>query len=117
MLDAPESLPDDATELKALVLSQQAGMRRHRFGARSEALDQLELLWEGEEIAAAAEARVETSSEREPKAQPKRKPLSAHLPLYRQSQIYGCEAIEIELSTLADWVDRRRGLGAHPEAL
>jgi transposase len=104
MLDPRDSLPDDAAALKAMVLSYQAentaqqaeirtrdlmieklkhqlaGMRRHRFGARSEGLDQLELLLEGEEIAAAAEARVEKSSEQEPKVQPKRKPLPDHLP-------------------------------------
>ncbi len=85
MLDARDSLPDDAAELKAMVVvreaeiaaqkteimardaeirtrdlmieklkHQLAGLRRHRFGAKSEALDQLELLVEGEEIAAAA---------------------------------------------------------------
>jgi len=34
---------------------QLAGMQRHRFGASSEALDQLTLMLEDEEIAAAAE--------------------------------------------------------------
>ena len=98
MLDARDILPDDATELKALVLSQQAeirtrdlmieklkhqlaGMRRHRFGAKSEALDQLELRLESEEIAQALETGpAETAPRREPKARPKRKPLPAHLP-------------------------------------
>jgi transposase len=33
-----------------------------------------------------------------------------HLPLYRQSQIYGREGIELERSTLADWVGRSTAL-------
>ena len=79
MLDAQATLPDDADELKALVLAQRAeivirnaeitvreaeirsrdvlieklkqqlaGMRRNRFGASAEALDQFELVLEGE---------------------------------------------------------------------
>lgn len=27
-----------------------------------------------------------------------------HLPLYRQSQIYGREGMQLERSTLADWI-------------
>ena len=109
MLEARDSLPDDAAELKAMVVAREAeiaaqraeirtrdlmieklkhqlaGMRRYRFGAKSEALDQLEMLLEGEEIAAAAEAKVERAFEQEPKAQPKRKPLPDHLP--REEQV------------------------------
>jgi len=108
MLDAPDSLPEDAADLKALVRAQQteiaardaeirsrdvlieklkhqlAGMRRDRFGASSEALDQLELVLEGEEIAHAAETSPETTASPAPKARPqykpKRKPLPHHLP-------------------------------------
>ena len=97
MLDHAQDLPDDTVQLKAMVVAyvaeirtrdllieklkhQLAGLRRHRFGAKSEALDQLELLLEGEEIAAAAEVQVETASRSEPKGQPKRKPLPDHLP-------------------------------------
>ena len=29
-----------------------------------------------------------------------------HLPLYRQSEIYAREGVELERSTLADWVGR-----------
>ena len=221
MLDARNSLPDDAAALKAIVVAREAeiaahkseirardllieklkhqlaGMRRHRFGARSEALDQLELLLEGEEIAAAAdEFKVERAVGA--KLQPKRKPLpdhlprdeqvitpgeicgrcggklkrlgedvteeleyvpgrfrvnrivrpklscsccetihqaplpsrpiergrpgpgllahvlvskyADHLPLYRQSQIYAREGIELERSTLADWVGKSAAL-------
>jgi len=98
-------MPDAAAELKAMVVAyeaeirardllieklkhQLAGLRRHRFGAKSEALDQLELLLEGEEIVAAAnEAKIERSSRQEPKGQPKCKPLPDHLP--REEQVIG----------------------------
>ncbi|MDP6953983.1 MAG: IS66 family transposase [Alphaproteobacteria bacterium] len=102
MLDAQATLPDDADELKALVLAQQAeissrdvlieklkhqlaGMRRNRFGASAEALDQLELVLEGEEIAAAAEAKPEAPADlATPKRRPRRKPLPGHLPRTEQ---------------------------------
>jgi transposase len=97
MLETNESLPNDAAELKALVASyraelrtrdllieklkhQLAGLRRHRFGATSETLDQLELVLEGEEIAHAAEIRRTTPRSAAPKARPKRRPLPDHLP-------------------------------------
>ena len=101
MLNTAQNLPDEPTELKHLVglLSsevksqallieklqhQLAGMRRQRFGASSEALDQLQLTLEDEEIAKATEVvtTLDTSpdSEPEPKTQPKRKPLPDHLP-------------------------------------
>ena len=224
MLDARDELPDDAAALKAMVVArdaeivardaeirardllieklkhQLAGMRRHRFGAKSEGLDQLELLLESEEIAAAADGQVEIETAASEKAQPKRRPLpdhlprdeqviapvgdacgrcggrlkrlgedvteeleyvpgrfrvnrivrpklscarceaihqapstlapdreragpgpgllahvlvskfSDHLPLYRQSQIYSREGVELERSTLADWVGRSAAL-------
>ena len=105
MLNTAQNLPDEPTELKHLVglLSsevksqallieklkhQLAGMRRHRFGASSEALDQLQLTLEDEEVAQAAErAEVPAASpdtETEPKAQPKRKPLPDHLPRHEE---------------------------------
>lgn len=106
MLNTAQNLPDEPTELKHLVglLSsevksqallieklkhQLAGMRRHRFGASSEALDQLQLTLEDEEVAQAAErveAPLDTSPdiETEPKAQPKRKPLPDHLPRHEE---------------------------------
>lgn len=63
---------------------QLAGMRRHRFGSSSEALDQLELTLEEEEIAQAAETPVEDVAEAPisdgAKRKPKRKPLPEHLP-------------------------------------
>ncbi|MGE3643298.1 MAG: IS66 family transposase [Beijerinckiaceae bacterium] len=63
---------------------QLAGMRRHRFGSSCEALDQLELILEEEEIAQAAETPVEDVAEAPisdgAKRKPKRKPLPDHLP-------------------------------------
>ena len=102
MLEEAHSLPDDVTALKAMVLAsraelaardaelrnrdvlieklkhQLAGLRRQRFGATSEALDQLELGLEDEEIARAAEAPPEPTPAT--KKQPKRRPLPDHLP-------------------------------------
>ena len=102
MLEAAHSLPDDIAALKAMVLAsraelaardaelhnrdllieklkhQLAGLRRQRFGATSEALDQLELGIEDEEIARAAEVLPEPPAAT--KSQPKRRPLPDHLP-------------------------------------
>ena len=95
MLDEAQSLPDDIAALKAMVLTsraelrnrdllieklkhQLAGLRRQRFGDHlSEALDQLELGLEDEEIARAAEAPPEPTPGA--KRQPKRRPLPEHL--------------------------------------
>lgn len=225
MLDAAHTLPDDPARLKDMVAElasenqalsgelksrdllieklkhQLAGLRRHRFGTSSEALDQLELVLEGEEIAAAAENRrgeALAHSQETPLSRAKRKPLpehlprdeqvlspgtvcedcggelrplgedvteeleyvpgrfrvnrivrpklscrccetihqapmvsrpiergrpgpgllahvlvskyADHLPLYRQSQIYGCEGVELDRSTLADWVGQSAAL-------
>jgi transposase len=99
MLDDAQELPNDPAILKGLVASlaselkfrdllieklkhQLAGQRRHRFGSRSESLDQLELTLEEEEIALAAEApvRQDTAAAPDKKRQPKRRPLPDHLP-------------------------------------
>ena len=91
MLDGAKNLPDDPSELKALVTllaselknrdlkiadlqHRLAGLNRHRFGSTSESLDQLRLALENEEIAVAA---VEPASPKvtEAKAKPRRKPL------------------------------------------
>jgi transposase len=104
MLNTPQNLPDDPARLKDMVsiLSaelqsrdtlieklklQLAGMRRQKFGTSSEALDQLELTLEGEEIAAAAEEAGEKkqSSPGRQKKKPVRKPLPDHLP--REDQV------------------------------
>ena len=112
MLDSAQTLPDDPSRLRDMVATlasecrtlmgelksrdilieklkhQLAGMRRHRFGSGSEASDQLELVLEGEEIAAAAtvqEAGDEQAVPPKAKGQPKRKPLPDHL--VREDQI------------------------------
>ena len=63
---------------------QLANLRRHRFGAKSDALDhiidQLELALEEAEIAASRKRHDTRCVEPEPKGQPKRKPLPDHLP-------------------------------------
>lgn len=93
-----KNLPDDAAQLKNLVAAlsselrvrdtlidklkhQLAGLRRQKFGASSEAIDQLELVLEGEEIAAAADVAPDEKSTATPppRKQPKRKPLPDHL--------------------------------------
>ena len=75
------------TELHAMTLmieklkAQLARMRRDRFGASSESLDQLELLIETMETERAERtAQSGSSPTEEPKVQPKRKALPEHLP-------------------------------------
>ena len=99
MLDDAKDLPNDPAALKGLVVSlaselkfrdilieklkhQLAGMRQHRFGSRSEALDQLTLTLEDQEIAASAQepAPDDADQPEAPKGKPKRKPLPGHLP-------------------------------------
>jgi len=66
---------------------QLAGMQRHRFGARSETLDQLNLTLEDEEVARAAEQAAKGDDSHvvpPPKDKPKRKPLPDHLPRHEQ---------------------------------
>jgi len=97
MLDALKSLPKDPDELRDLVVllskelqgrdmkiakleHQLRGQLQHRFGSKSESLEQLNLFVENLEIAEAAEAPepVEPTSP-ETKVKPKRKPLPEHL--------------------------------------
>ncbi|MDP5335456.1 MAG: IS66 family transposase [Paracoccaceae bacterium] len=108
MRDTPADLPDDVAALQAIIALQNeklsifeteirarddrieklkhqlAVLRRHRFGQRSEALDQLELALEEEEIARAAAPRSDDKDAAcepvgEPKRKPRRKPLPDHL--------------------------------------
>jgi len=97
MLNDLESLPNDPDELRGMVtilakeVKSQAlfieklqhqlhGANRHRFGSTSEALDQLQLSLENEEIAVAAEKSGTPEPEAsEPKNKPRRKPLPEHL--------------------------------------
>ena len=109
MLDAVQTLPDDPSRLQDMVAAlalenkalsgeltardvlieklkhQLVGLRRRRFGSSSEVLDQLEMVLEGEEIAAAQEAQGEQIVPSKSKGRPKRKPLPDHLP--REDQI------------------------------
>ncbi len=102
MLNNANDLPNDPAALKGLVVSlasevkhqaifieklkhQLAGMRQHRFGSRSEALDQLTLTLEDQEIAASAQELMPDDANADqpdalPKGKPKRKPLPGHLP-------------------------------------
>jgi transposase len=97
MLSETQSLPEDPAELRlaaeglvSLVKSQAlriaglehqlAGLRRHRFGTRSESLDQLELSLEEEEIETANTEKAAPPADAEPKRKPKRKPLPESLP-------------------------------------
>lgn len=97
MPDAPETLPSDPDDLRQtaeglveLVKSQAlriaklehqlAGHRRHRFGSKSETMDQLQLRLEEQEIAASKTVPPVHNDTAAPKARPKRKPLPADLP-------------------------------------
>ncbi len=93
-----DALPDDVAALRGLIVhqalmikklkAQLATLRRHRFGTKSEALDQPELAIEEMEEAqgaaeAAGDAGVSDGSEADAAAtrrQPKRRPLPSHLP-------------------------------------
>ncbi|MCP5013430.1 MAG: IS66 family transposase, partial [Aestuariibacter sp.] len=97
MLNNLEPLPNDPVELQDMVtllakeVKSQAlfieklqhqlhGANRHRFGAKSESLEQLQLFVENEEIAAAGEETDTPEPQAsEPKNKPKRKPLPEHL--------------------------------------
>ena len=72
-------------DLKIIRLEHQlAGLRRHRFGSSSEALDQLQLSLEDSEIATSVESADQAddgdTADGTGKSKPKRKPLPNHLP-------------------------------------
>ncbi len=98
MLNALDNLPEDPVELRrvtellasevkaqALMIEklqhQLHGANRHRFGSKSEGMDQLQLFAENEEIAEAAVKAAETAPAEpiELKEKPRRKPLPDHL--------------------------------------
>ena len=100
MLDNLKSLPEDPAELQGLVtllaaeVKSQAlmieklqhqlhGANRHRFGSKSESMEQLQLFQENTEIAVASAvpaASEEAAAEKpEAKGKPKRNPLPDHL--------------------------------------
>ena len=123
MLNALDNLPEDpaelrqvstllAAEVKALTLKvaqlqhQLHGANRHRFGFKSESMDQLQLFTENAEIAEATAEGVEPAPEEsaEPKAKPKRKPLPSHLDRNKQVLSPGeaCNECGGELKTLGE---------------
>jgi len=202
MLETPVDLPEDISELQAMIgvrddklaiFETEIRARDYqieKFGSKSEALDQLELTLEEQEIEQAVDEPVsdagDTPTEDEPKRKPRRKPLPGHLhrneqvlspgeecstcggslktlgedvteeleyvpgrfvvnrivrqsplpsrpiekgrpgpgllahvlvnkyadhlPLYRQSQIFDREGIDLDRSTLADWVGKSAAL-------
>src|SRR6056300_899565 len=132
MFKAPSDLPRDIEELQAIIALQNeklsilaaelqerdyrieklkhqlAGLRRHRFGSRSEAIDQLELTLEEEEIARAAvmppveDDKVNQTNDE--KRKPRRKPLPDHLQRNEQRLSPGdaCSACGGSLKTLGE---------------
>ena len=93
-------LPDDVALLQAMVKSQSlmihklmlqlAAHRRHRFGTRSEGLDQFDLVLDEVDCNAGASTPADivegvSNHDEAPKRKPKRKRLPAHLPRDRQS--------------------------------
>ena len=132
MLEAPSDLPNDVATLRALIALQDqklmifeaeikerdyrieklkhelAGLRRHRFGSRSEAIDQLELILEEEEIIRAEETPPSddeaTNQTPDGKRKPRRNPLPGHL--HRNDQVLSpgeaCSACGGSLKTLGE---------------
>ena len=98
MIDVARALPEDPDELRAftqLLLAevksqamlieklrhQLSGHRTHRFGSKSESIEQLQLALESSEIATAAmTARLRLPEEEPPKDKPKRRPIPDHIP-------------------------------------
>ncbi|MFZ5618841.1 MAG: IS66 family transposase zinc-finger binding domain-containing protein [Pseudomonadota bacterium] len=97
------SLPDDVAALKAMIAArdaelyaqallieklklQLAAQNRHRFGARSEGLDQLALAIEKEGVGARQEAPAALNAEPRAQGRPKRQALPEHLP--RQTVVH-----------------------------
>ncbi len=123
MLNALDTLPEDpaelrqvsellAAEVKALTLKveqlqhQLHGANRHRFGSKSEGMDQLQLFAENEEIAKSVTAaeRTPPTEPVEPKEKPKRKPLPEHLERIEQVLAIGDDCPECggDLSKLGE---------------
>jgi transposase len=122
MLNNHESLPNDPVELQDMVTllakelknrdlkisdlkHQLAGHNRHRFGSTSEALDQLQLFVENDEIVVAAEDIDTPDPEAsEPKNKPRRKPLPEHLERKEQVLSPGdnCNKCGGDLKTLGE---------------
>lgn len=103
---------DAAVAQNERLLTLLAKLRRMQFGRKSERLPEDQLLFAFEEIEAtlaegAAEAGKQSPTLREQQARRRRANrghLPAHLPLNRQSESFAREGIELDVSTLADWV-------------
>ena len=99
-----------AAEVKALTLKveqlqhQLHGANRHRFGSKSEGMDQLQLFAESEEIADAAEEVVDITPSEPVEPKPKRKLLPDHLDRIEQVLSVGGECSECggDLSKLGE---------------
>ena len=123
MLNALDNLPEDPVELRrvtellasevkaqALMIEklqhQLHGANRHRFGSKSEGMDQLQLFAENEEIAEAAVKAAETAPAEpiELKEKPRRKPLPDHLERIEQVLSVGedCPECGGDLSKLGE---------------
>ena len=122
-LTALDNLPEDPVELRrvtellasevkaqALMIEklqhQLHGANRHRFGSKSEGMDQLQLFAENEEIAEAAVKAAETAPAEpiELKEKPRRKPLPDHLERIEQVLSVGedCPECGGDLSKLGE---------------
>ncbi|MBV1897205.1 MAG: IS66 family transposase [Rhodobacteraceae bacterium] len=120
MPNALANLPEDpaelrqVTELLAAEVKAQAlmieklqhqlhGANRHRFGSKSESMDQLQLFAENEDIAQAVNSAKQPPPA-EPKAKPKRKPLPDHLDRIEQVLSIGedCPECGGDLSKLGE---------------
>ncbi|WP_108610592.1 IS66 family transposase [Aminobacter sp. MSH1] len=110
-----DQLPDDPDALKAVVLARDVEnarliqiireLQRHRFGRRAETLPEDQLLLGLEEAERAdPRERIERAAKR--RANLGALPAHLPLPLYRQAQIYARQGINLDRSTLADWVGR-----------
>ena len=123
MLNSLTNLPEDpvelrqVTELLAAEVKAQAlmieklqhqlhGANRHRFGSKSEGMDQLQLFTENEEISEATVKVVKPEAEgsAEPKAKAKRRPLPDHLDRIEQVLSVGedCPECGGDLSKLGE---------------
>ncbi len=143
MLGTTQNLPGDIAELRAILAvrdeeiaaskaeirvrdllieklkHQLAGLRRHRFGSSSEALDQLALTLEDEEIAAFAQDdgnAIKADQPAAPKDKPKRKPLPEHLPRNEEILSPGRRLWALRRQTQETWGRCHRRIGICPWA-
>ncbi len=110
MIDVAKALPEDPAELRkftqlllaevksqAMLIEklrhQLSGHRAHRFGSKSESIEQLQLALESSEIATAAmTVRLRLPDEEPLKDKPKRRPIPDHIPRQHIELTTGDEA-------------------------